>query len=435
MSAPMTPAQWKKQLKKFGVKTVYLEGWETRGRPPIHGPFSDVHGIVIHHTGGQVKTGDAYSKFLFITGRSDLPAPLCHAEGRWNGTIVMGAARRANHAGPGNPNTLAQVKAETTPYDHEIRPNSSNDVDGNRNFYGIEIDYGASYDGPTPAQYDAAVAWAAAICDFHGWTGASCIGHREWTYIKTDPARIRMYQFRQDVNALIEKVNNGNSTPIPPPEPPVTTVYPADILPLANSKYQGCVGPSEHPIDIKQPMLAKFTNKNFYVVNGNQVIFDCPVEGTTTSGSDFTRSEIKVEESFNTRQTRRLNVSYKIHRLPDDNEKCCIAQFHDGFDDVAMVMIEGTELSLHISKGKGLGSTKYVIDPNLQKGTQFFITLRCKDNVISVDYKRLGSTAILTIQKPLKKTHYACYRKYGAYNQTDQGTGGSKIGVYSVSFN
>ena len=55
MATPMTESQWKAALKKWKVNTVYLDGWATRGRNFGTGgssrPFSNVNGIVIHHTG------------------------------------------------------------------------------------------------------------------------------------------------------------------------------------------------------------------------------------------------------------------------------------------------------------------------------------------------------------------------------------------------
>lgn len=205
MSAPMTPAQWKKQLLKFDVPVEFYPGWKTRGRPPSRGPFSDVYGVMIHHTGGRLYTDASYSEFLFVTGRSSLPAPLCHAEGRANGTIVMGATKRTNHAGRGSSKSLTRVRNDTTPYDKELKPSRwNNSTDGNSHFYGLEIDYGWSSYGPTDRQAASAIRWAAAICDWHGWTGASCIGHREWTYTKGDPVRIQMAEFRKRINLVLE---------------------------------------------------------------------------------------------------------------------------------------------------------------------------------------------------------------------------------------
>lgn len=209
MAEPMTERQWRRQLKKFNVDVEYFgKVWYSRGRPASKGPFRDVYGIIVHHTGGKVYTGSTYSRFLFVEGRRGLPAPLCHAEGRSDGTIVMGAGGRANHAGFGSSDSLASVIKDLVPYSRELDPKvNDNRVDGNSNFYALEIDYGGSNLGPLPQQIAAAVNWCAAICDFHGWTGHSVIGHREWTYRKVDPARIQMGKFRKMVSERIKEVN------------------------------------------------------------------------------------------------------------------------------------------------------------------------------------------------------------------------------------
>lgn len=209
MSQPMSENQWRKQLKKFDVNVEYFgKGWYSRGRPKSKGPFNDVYGIIIHHTGGKLYTDADYSHFLFVGGRRELPAPLCHAEGRADGTIVMGAGGRANHAGLGSSQSLASVIQDLVPYSRELKPSSrDNRVDGNANFYALEIDYGGSGVGPTVEQISAAINWSAAVCDFHDWTGHSVIGHREWTYRKIDPARIAMGNFRKRVTERIREVN------------------------------------------------------------------------------------------------------------------------------------------------------------------------------------------------------------------------------------
>jgi hypothetical protein len=47
------------------------------------------------------------------------------------------------------------------------------------------------------------VLWAAAICDHHGWSGKSVIGHREHSSRKPDPGSTKMYVFRAAVNARL----------------------------------------------------------------------------------------------------------------------------------------------------------------------------------------------------------------------------------------
>jgi hypothetical protein len=87
-------------LRDAGLKVVEVDGWRTNGRP---GPFTPV-GVLNHHTGASavgwgLRRITAYLRFLFHIGRPDLPAPLCQLSLGRDGTVYIGAAGRANHAG------------------------------------------------------------------------------------------------------------------------------------------------------------------------------------------------------------------------------------------------------------------------------------------------------------------------------------------------
>jgi hypothetical protein len=175
---------------------------------------------MIHHTGSDAGQSDAYLRFLFVDGRADLPAPLCHASTDMDGDLHLGATGRANHAGQGSGAVLAKVSAENHPgFTAELHAGPDT-TDGNAHFYGNEV----RYDGGQPMtakQYDSAVRWAAAICDFHKWSALSVIGHREWTTRKPDPGHCPMNKFRADVAALLKAgppaspkpPNGGTPTP------------------------------------------------------------------------------------------------------------------------------------------------------------------------------------------------------------------------------
>jgi hypothetical protein len=210
MAAPMTAAQWRTQMKKWGVDWAEYPGWTTRKRP---GSFSPV-GIVIHHTGSDSGQNSAsYDRFLFVEGRpSDgIPGPLCQAADEMDGDILQGAIGRANHAGSGSSRTLAAIRADNVSLTAQIRP-GADDTNGNGWLYGIEC----KFDGGQPMtarMYDSVVRWAAAICDFYGWTAGSIVGHKEWSGRKPDPGSTDMAKFRRDVNARLK----AGPTVIKPP--------------------------------------------------------------------------------------------------------------------------------------------------------------------------------------------------------------------------
>lgn len=208
MATPMTPAQWRSQLKKFGVpfREVGDFAQPTSGRDDETGlTFGPVYGVGIHHTGNDAS--DKVNRDLIDKGRSDLPGPLAHSGLNDDGTIDLITWKRANHFGGGDPDVLAAVKAENYgkyPPRTDKHNGEPGAVDGNDAFYGLEVYY---WKNLTKAQYKSMVGWAAAICDFHGWTEKSVIGHKEWSDWKPDPNLIDMAQFRADVADRLKAVN------------------------------------------------------------------------------------------------------------------------------------------------------------------------------------------------------------------------------------
>jgi hypothetical protein len=156
---------------------------------------------------------------------------------------------RTNHAGGGDPAVLAAVKAETVPYDRELKPSKGNlnGVDGNAPFYGLEVMYSGARDVPKVG-YVAMVRWNTAICRHHGWSGASAIAHREWSSDKPDPGRVNLPQLRRDIDAALALppgVWGTTTTPPPKPQPEPTRIEPA--MRIIRSKDTGAcyeVGPN-----------------------------------------------------------------------------------------------------------------------------------------------------------------------------------------------
>lgn len=103
MTYKFLPSTLATTLRIAGLKVVEIDGWQSRGRPASTGEFKPV-GVLNHHTGAFDRDGDfaddlTYAKWLFTQGRSDLPPPLCQLSLSVEGTVYLGAAGRANHAG------------------------------------------------------------------------------------------------------------------------------------------------------------------------------------------------------------------------------------------------------------------------------------------------------------------------------------------------
>ncbi|GAA1641803.1 hypothetical protein GCM10009744_34680 [Kribbella alba] len=207
MARPMTADQLAGALRKWKVKFREYPGWRTRGRP---GGITDARGIILHHTGSNSQTDD-YLNFLFVRGRPDegIPGPLCNVATDLDGDLHVGAIGRANHAGSGSLATLNHVSTQDyRGYAAELSPGPDN-VNGNLHYYGNEIRYDGAH-SMTAAAYRTALLHAAAICDFHGWSALSVIGHREHTRRKNDPGRCPMNKFRTDLAAVLRAGPDGD---------------------------------------------------------------------------------------------------------------------------------------------------------------------------------------------------------------------------------
>jgi len=189
MATPLSASKLLAALKAEGVRAVEYKSWRTHNRNH-KGPWGGVNGVVIHHTAG------SNSLALVYEGRSDLPGPLAHAHLAKDGTVSLTGHGRANHAGNFARNAHNAVVAESSTHP---RPDAAETVDGNRHYWGLEIENLGNGRDPYPAvQYDQAVRWAAAICRAHGWSANSVIGHKEGTRRKIDPT-FSMAVFRSDV--------------------------------------------------------------------------------------------------------------------------------------------------------------------------------------------------------------------------------------------
>ena len=204
MATPMSADQLLVQLRTWGVRVVQRDGWRTHNRNH-KGAWGGVNGSMVHHTASGDNDGIVQ---LCYNGRSDLPGPLCHGVIRKDGTVHLVGWGRTNHAGPGDERVLAAVIDERS-----TLPNpTSETVDGNARFYGWEcVNWGNGTDPWPEAQLDAMARVQAAVCEHHGWSANSVIGHREWTDQKIDPRGVSMDELRGRVNHLLHSGPKGSN--------------------------------------------------------------------------------------------------------------------------------------------------------------------------------------------------------------------------------
>lgn len=237
MAAPMNSHRMLQALKAEGLSPKEYPGWATHHRNH-KGPWGPVHGIVIHHTAG------TNSLRLVHDGMAGLPGPLAHAHLAKDGTLTLTGHGRANHAG-----TIAANAHDAVIRESRLHPgpDRSEPIDGNRHYYGIEIENRGDGKDPYPSsQYKAAVRWAAAICRAHGWTEDSVVGHKEVTTRKIDPT-FSMEDFRKAVAAQLRTTPGTVVKPKPLPQEDEVPYTPA-LLALASSAVSNVAANQWHDI-------------------------------------------------------------------------------------------------------------------------------------------------------------------------------------------
>ena len=159
------------KMASYGLRVQLYPGWETRGSSYFY-----PGGVVCHHTASAAGS-NMPSLGVVINGRPDLAGPLCNVLLARDGTCVVIAAGRANHAGSGGYRGLV----------------------GNSSVLGIEAENNGVGEPWSQAQMDAYIKLAAAMVDGINRDASWVCAHREWTSRKIDPTGINMGIFRAAV--------------------------------------------------------------------------------------------------------------------------------------------------------------------------------------------------------------------------------------------
>lgn len=225
MADPGTAAAFLAALKRFGVDVVEVSGWRTHNRDDETGKtFGPVHGVMVHHTGGVSRGAVDFCR----NGSAELPGPLCHGVITKDGKVHLVGWGRANHAGGGDPDVLAAVKAERYPLPKPDKHEGENGaVDGNDVFVGFECVNKGDGKDPWPAvQLDAMQRAVAAVCWLYGWTARSALRHLDWSDWKSDPKGVNWDEFLEAVQRLLDAGQGGGGPEQPeePEQPPVVSL-------------------------------------------------------------------------------------------------------------------------------------------------------------------------------------------------------------------
>lgn len=202
-------------------------------------------------------------------------------------------------------------------------------------------------------------------------------------------------------------------------DPTVSEItYPSQILNLTNWKLTLPTRKSEKPAEIKQPELAKFSKDPWFVVSPDGgVRFRAAVDGMTTSGSDYPRSELREMKDdgrtnaswSSTSGTHTMFLDEAITAVPIKKKHVVAGQIHDADDDVIVIRLEFPNLYVNVD-----GDNKYTLDSNYTLGKRFSVKFEVKDGKTNVFYNNSYEPVYV-----LDKSYTGAYFKAGAYTQSN----------------
>lgn len=237
-------------------------------------------------------------------------------------------------------------------------------------------------------------------------------------------------QMQQDKNLTALTKSKAKKTVTLTPTPTLTAApassptsfpktLPSQVLDLTNWKLTLPTGFLKRPIEIRQPILATYKIDPWFVVaQGEDAIrFLAPVNGVTTSGSGYPRSElremigngIKNASWSSTSGTHAMFLDQAITAIPTTKKHVVAGQIHDANDDVIVIRLEYPNLYVNVD-----GKNKYVLDSAYTLGKRFQIKFEVDKGQTRVYYNGSPSSVFT-----LNKKYSGAYFKAGAYTQSN----------------
>ena len=225
------------------------------------------------------------------------------------------------------------------------------------------------------------------------------------------------------------------ATPTSAPTPISDPASPAGILDLSPWYLTLPIGSGTATM-VMQPGLNTYRSQ-YFDANGTHdgVVLTAPVQGTTTGGSDHTRTELRQTSANGTLPfgwstgsgTNVMTATEAITHLPGGNGRLGFAQIHGPGSTWYLILEasgngDGTAtLTVKDSTGKADGQ---VIDPHYVLGTKFGLSLSAVNGAISIGYDGVQKVATTSDMA-------GAYFKIGAYNQSSGDYG--QVEIFNLS--
>lgn len=223
------------------------------------------------------------------------------------------------------------------------------------------------------------------------------------------------------VSPTITKVPTTAPTKTVAPSPTrVPTVVPTTgLFSLKNWKLTLPIGSSGNPTEIKQPELSNGYRIDPYFItapSGNGYRFRAPVNGVTTSGSSYPRSELRELTSTGSNAswssgsgTHTMILDQAITAVPLVKKHVVAGQIHDGGDDVIVIRLEDKKLFIDVN-----GADGPTLNANYVLGTRFTVKFQVSGNQTRIYYNNSTTPAYT-----LNQSYSGAYFKAGAYTQSN----------------
>lgn len=214
----------------------------------------------------------------------------------------------------------------------------------------------------------------------------------------------------------------------PATSPAVSAAPPAKTAQTPNqlfdlTKWYLSVPVGSAPTNIQTQQLAGGYTDNYFKMNSTNdgVVFRAPVNGPTTSGSSYPRSELReMTDNGATKAawesssgTHTMTIEQAITAVPQKKPHVVAGQIHDASDDVIVVRLEMPKLLIKVGD-KTIGAT---LDENYELGKKFTVKFEVTGGKTSIYYNNATTPAYT-----MDQSYSGAYFKAGAYTQSNCST-------------
>lgn len=207
--------------------------------------------------------------------------------------------------------------------------------------------------------------------------------------------------------------------------PSIGSPYPSQVLDLTNWTITLPIGEQKDATEIKQPELATYKIDPWFMPEANGIRFRAPVNGMTTVGSKYPRSELReMTNNGKTRASWSSNVGthtffveQAISAVPKKKQHVVAGQIHNETQDILVIRLEHP--SLYVNVG---GKNVRTLDNHYTLGKRFTVKFVVSDGQTKVYYNNSNIPSYT-----LTKNYSGAYFKAGAYTQSNCDKEGSAL--------